>query len=411
MTRDPVNSTGAEAISGLSSVPSPIARIFRRVLTRLDAGTLVVELPSGKQLVGRAKAPGPEAILKLNRWRAVRRLVTRGDIGFAEGYIDGDWTTPDLVTLFTWANANEDALAPAWRGSFMQRIADRLLHAWRANTRSGSRRNIAQHYDLGNAFYSAWLDSSMCYSSALYSDGCQCLETAQSNKINRAIELLDVSPKHTVLEIGCGWGALAERLIVENDCHVTGITLSREQLAMTEKRIQRVDRSGQSQVLLQDYRDVGARFDRIVSIEMFEAAGEAYWPVYFDKLKRCLNPGGIAVLQVITIAEDRFEDYRRRPDFIQRYIFPGGMLPTVTHMQALVRGAGLVLEHQEHFGQSYACTLSAWRSRFFKAWPSLTGPCSCPRFRNMWDYYLAYCEVGFKTGAIDVGLYRIRGPI
>ncbi|MEQ1715546.1 MAG: cyclopropane-fatty-acyl-phospholipid synthase family protein [Hyphomicrobium sp.] len=409
MTTDHAPSLTSQAAAPYDTLPGPVARMLALFFERFTAGTLVVELPSGKRIIRRA-AHGPEAVFKIARWRALSRLVARGDIGFAEGYMAGDWTTPDLAALFAWAQVNENALSPAWAGSAVQRLADRFRHIARANTRRGSRRNIAAHYDLGNDFYAAWLDPSMSYSSALYSDAAPTLEAAQSAKIDRAIELLEVTAGTKVLEIGCGWGALAERLIATHGSHVTGLTLSHEQLAYASARLRDTDPTGTSAIMLKDYRDIAGTFDRIVSIEMLEAAGEKNWPAYFAKLRDCLNPGGVAVIQVITIEEPRFEAYRRRPDFIQRYIFPGGMLPTVQHMRELTAGAGLKLDHVELFGQSYARTLADWRERFLAAWPGMRGATGTERFRRMWEYYFSYCEIGFKTGATDVGLYRVRRP-
>lgn len=400
-----------------SPCAQPEARARRGATTRLvslffdrfTAGALTLELPSGERLARRASA-GPEAVMKINTWRTLRRLITRGDIGFAEAFMDGDWTTPDLVALLGWIQANETSLTPAWQGRLWQRLMDRLVHLRRTNTRRGSRRNIAAHYDLGNDFYAAWLDPTMSYSSALYRSENDTLERAQQNKIDRACELLEVAPGMNVLEIGCGWGALADTLISRHGCSVTGLTLSREQKAIAEQRVARADASGASAILLQDYRDTYGQYDRIVSIEMMEAAGEAYWPHYFAKIHDCLKPGGVAVVQVISIEEKRFEAYRRRPDFIQRYIFPGGMLPTVTHMRNLAADAKLQLDEVELFGKSYARTLLDWRSRFLAAWPAMQGEVRTSRFRNMWEYYMAYCAVGFEHGAIDVGLYRMRKP-
>lgn len=382
-------------------------RLVGLFFDRFTAGTLSLELPSGEQLTRRASA-GPEAAMKINNWRTLRRLVTRGDIGFAEGFMEGDWTTPDLVALLAWIQANETSLTPAWQGRLFQRLMDRLVHLRRSNTRRGSRRNIAAHYDLGNDFYAAWLDPSLSYSSALYRSEHDTLEAAQQNKIDRVCELLKPAPGMNILEIGCGWGALAETLISRHGCSVTGLTLSREQKAIAESRVARADPTGTSAILLQDYRDTYGQFDRIVSIEMMEAAGEAYWPDYFAKIHDCLNPGGVAVVQVISIEESRFEDYRRRPDFIQRYIFPGGMLPTVTHMRTLAAGASLQLDTVELFGKSYARTLLDWRTRFLDAWPAMQGEVRSTRFRNMWEYYMAYCAVGFDHGSVNVGLYRLR---
>jgi cyclopropane-fatty-acyl-phospholipid synthase len=408
MTRDLFVFEQAQAGDVMPKMPSAAAKLLSRFFERFTAGTLVLELPSGERVSRRAEEPGPEGILKLNHWRALRSLLVRGDIGFAEGYMDGDWTSPNLLNFFDWACVNEKALRPAWTGSLLERVSDRFRHMQRANTRRGSRRNISEHYDLGNDFYAAWLDAGKNYSSGLYSGSSQSLEDAQIAKLDRVINLLDVSPDMSVLEIGCGWGALAERLIAERSCRVTGLTLSREQLKYAQERLGAVDHFGTSRIILQDYRDTSGTFDRIVSIEMLEATGEQYWPEYFRKIRGCLAPGGVAVLQVITLEERRFSEYRRRPDFIQRYIFPGGMLPTVERLKELAFRAELKLDHLEFFGQSYAKTLAAWRERFLGAWPSIARRrLGDERFRNMWEYYLAYCEVGFRRGALDVGLYRL----
>lgn len=275
------------------------------------------------------------------------------------------------------------------------------------NTRRGSRRNIAAHYDLGNEFYRQWLDAGMSYSAGLFSSGGETLEQAQNAKLDRVLRLLELAGGERVLEIGCGWGALAERL-VQNRCSLIGITLSNEQLAYAQQRLSGQAPAEHCNLRLQDYRDVRGNFDRIVSIEMLEAVGEAYWPTYFKKLHECLRPGGIAVLQVITIDEARFENYRHRPDFIQKYIFPGGMLPTPEIIGREASKAGLHLVSNEFFGDDYARTLEEWRTRFQNAWPQIKALGFDQRFKKMWDYYLAYCQVGFETAAITVGLYKFK---
>jgi cyclopropane-fatty-acyl-phospholipid synthase len=379
-----------------------------RRLAGSDAGRIEIETPSGARWVHQGEKPGPDARIIVRRWSALRRLITGGDIGFAESYRVGDWWTPDLVAFFTWVTVNEAALTMAWRGSSSARLFDRLRHAGRANTRSGSRRNISAHYDLGNNFYAAWLDSGINYSSALYLRGDETLEAAQLNKLDRVIGHLRLPPNASVLEIGCGWGALAERLIDNADSHVTGVTLSVEQLRYARSRLALAGHSAKSDMHLVDYRDLTGTFDGIVSIEMLEAVGESYWPVYFTKLRSLLRPGARAVVQVITINEDRFESYRARPDFIQRYIFPGGMLPTKSLMREHVARSGLRLVEHEFFAASYAATLSAWRSRFQAAWPQLQAMGYDENFRRVWDYYLAYCEAGFRLDALDVGIYVLE---
>ncbi len=385
-----------------------VSAILRRLLCQLEAGSLTIGLPSGAVVELKGTHSGPKARISIRDWRTMLRVLIGGDVGFAEAYMDGAWSTPSLVTLLDCLHRNEAALQRAWGGWSLERLTRRLRHSARANTRRGSRRNIEAHYDLGNAFYSSWLDDGMNYSSALYTDASASLEDAQIAKLDRAISLLKVKPDDHVLEIGCGWGALAERLAVNHGTRVTGITLSREQLAYAERRLRNANAAGLAEFHLQDYRDVSGTFDAIVSIEMLEAAGEAYWPAYFAKLKECLRPGGVAVLQVITIEQHRFAAYRERPDFIQRYIFPGGMLPTLSLVRQHAEAAGLVVQSVETFGDSYARTLAEWRSRFLAATPPADAPqLNTERFWRMWHYYLAYCEIGFRTGALDVRLYQI----
>lgn len=399
------------AINAKDTTASParatglFARLIARAVPAIDAGRLTVALPDGETIVRNGTAAGPDARIVVNRRRAIRRLLLDGEAGFTEGYIDGDWSTPDLAALLSFLLANETALRPRRQSSPLTALRHRMTHAFRANTRRGSRRNIAAHYDLGNAFYARWLDAGMNYSSALYRGG-ESLEDAQAAKIARIAELLDLHGGERVLEIGCGWGALAERLAPQ--AAYTGITLSTEQ---QDYAIRRLAAAGVAEpdIRLQDYRDVPETFDRIVSIEMFEAVGERYWPVYFDMLRGALAAGGTAVLQVITLAASRFPDYRRRPDYIQRHIFPGGMLPTMEHLEALAARSGLAIGACQSFGGSYAETLREWRRRFALSWTEIAPLGFDERFRRMWDYYLAYCETGFRHGTIDVRLIQLRG--
>jgi cyclopropane-fatty-acyl-phospholipid synthase len=382
--------------------------LIRRVLRHLDKGSLTIVLPSGERIEHRGAIPGPEAVMQLHNGRAFYRLLTGGDVGFAEGYIAGDWSSPDLVALIALAAENVARLQQTMDGSTPVRLFNRLRHMLRRNSREGSRRNIAFHYDLGNDFYRLWLDESMTYSSACALKPGQTLEQAQQAKLDRIAGLLELNGGERVLEIGCGWGALAARL-APYCAHVTGLTLSREQLAFARDVVAAEGIADRVDLRLQDYRDVEERFDRIVSIEMLEAVGETYWPVYFDKLRACLVPGGTAVLQVITMREDRFEPYRRGSDFIQRYIFPGGMLPSRPIIEQRAFRSGLTLTSVETFRQGYADTLAEWRLRFESAWPDVASIGFDANFRRLWDYYLSYCEAGFRTGTIDVGLYVLRG--
>ncbi|MGA0561362.1 class I SAM-dependent methyltransferase [Ancylobacter sp. VNQ12] len=387
--------------------------VLHRVLSNLATGRIVVDLPGGGRIERNGATPGPEARLSLRRWSAVRRLVTGGDIGFAEGYMAGDWSSPDLAALVALVAANGAVIEAKIAGLAPLRLINRLYHFARRNSRAGSRRNIAFHYDLGNAFYRLWLDPSMTYSSALYArpdaDDEETLEQAQAAKLARITHLLQLAGGEHVLEIGSGWGALAARLAASG-ARVTGLTLSHEQLAHARTLMEEIGHEEAVELRLQDYRDVEGQYDRIVSIEMLEAVGVAYWPVYFQTLRERLVAGGTAVLQVITIADERFEGYRTQPDFIQRYIFPGGMLPTKSIVAEEAARAGLSLEQREDFGTSYARTLAEWRRRFLAAGPELERLGFDPRFRRLWDYYLAYCEGGFRAGAIDVSLFVLRRP-
>ena len=383
-------------------------KILDRIAGRLSVGSLTVLTPSGESLVFESATPLPAATLVLHRWRTLRRLVMEGDIGFAEAYLDGDWSSPDIPALIELAALNDPGLGSVIDGVLPLRLLNRLRHAWQANSKAGSRRNIPRHYDLGNEFYAEWLDAGMTYSSAIYRSENESLDAGQTNKQNRAIEWLDLRDGHRVLEIGCGWGGLAERIVRDTDATLTGITLSPAQLAFARQRLAASGLDRRADLRLQDYRDVDGKFDRIVSIEMLEAVGNAYWPTYFATLRDRLAPGGVAVLQGITIEDHRFNSYQNSTDFIQRYIFPGGMLPSVAEMRRQIGLAGLRLVAMENFGRSYARTLAEWNRRFQAAWPKIEQMGFPPRFKRMWEYYLTYCEGGFMAGAIDVGLYKIE---
>jgi cyclopropane-fatty-acyl-phospholipid synthase len=407
-----VSSTASNTFSNPTQVPlrgNPYAWILRQIGKRLRCGALTVITPENARLVYRGPGHGPEAVLVLHRWRTLRRLLLRGDVSFAEAFMDGDWSSPDPTALFELAEHNAARLSPAIDGTAGPRLMNRILHRLHANTLSGSRRNIRRHYDLGNAFYALWLDAGMSYSSALYHTPDLTLEEAQEAKHARIMALLQPEPHHEVLEIGCGWGGLATRL-GQAGCTVTGLTLSPAQLAYARESVEAGSLAARVDLRLQDYRLSTGAFDRVVSIEMLEAVGEAFWPRYFEILRERLKPGGLAVLQVITIEDARFETYRCSPDFIQRYIFPGGMLPPPSAMRRHIAAAGLDLRQVETFGDSYARTLLAWRQRFSESWPQIAAMGFSERFRRMWDYYLCYCEAGFRTGAIDVGLWQIARP-
>ncbi len=383
------------------------AVMLRKILGALECGALTFVLPDGERVACSGARPGPEAVILLRNMRALRRLLFSGDVAFAESYVQGDWDSPDLAAVVEVAAANGESFMRAVEGFAPARLVNWLSHRLRANSRSGSRRNIQFHYDLGNEFYRLWLDEDMIYSSAIFHSGDETLEDAQKSKIARICELVDAREGQSVLEIGCGWGALAAALAGRCDAHVTGLTLSNEQHAHARALAAARGLTDRIDVRLQDYRDVAGVFDRIVSIEMIEAVGPQYWPVYFRVLRDRLKTGGQAIIQSITIADDRFERYLATPDFIQRYIFPGGALPSPGALAREAANAGLAIETVQTFGPSYARTLAEWRRRFHDAWPRIERLGFDPSFRRLWSYYLCYCEGGFRSGAIDVGLYKL----
>jgi cyclopropane-fatty-acyl-phospholipid synthase len=397
--------THSQTVRQSARLPIP-ARLVLDVMRRLERGGLLLELPDG-----RALEFGPEsrtAVLHVRDWRAFGMIAATGDIGFAEAYMDGLWSTPDLAALLTLFAANRDAIDAAVRGGFVARLLRRLNHLLNANTRSGSRRNVAAHYDLGNDFYGLWLDPSMMYSSALFAgDFTRSLEEAQGAKIRRALDRLAPRPGDHILEIGCGWGALAEVAAREYGCRVTGITLSVEQLLYAQLRIARAGLADRVRFELRDYRDVASRYEGIVSIEMIEAVGERYWPAFFATVARALAPGGKACIQAITIDERRFERYRTGTDFIQQYIFPGGMLASPRRLRDEAARQGLTVAGEYAFGQDYAETLRRWRAAFRRRTPQIQALGYDERFIRMWDFYLAYCEAGFQTRCTDVYQFEL----
>ena len=383
-------------------------RVVDRTLPMMPAGRLQLTLPNGEIIERHGECAGPDASIVVHRWRGLWRMMLHGEHGFSDAYLDGDWSTPELSQLLEFCVHNEAALTETAASGWLGLLRNRISHWLRANTRRGSRRNIAAHYDLGNEFFRPWLDAGMNYSSALYVN-CDTLERAQDAKLDRAASLLDLNGGERVLEIGCGWGALAERLIRRYGASVFGITLSAEQLGFARTRLANETEEGRADLRLLDYRDAAGLFDRIASIEMIEAVGERYWPSYFGKIRDCLASGGVALLQAITIDERRFAAYRKCPDFIQRYIFPGGVLPTISIIEREAARVGLKLVHHESFGDSYVRTLREWRNRFLEASPKIESLGFNDRFRRMWEYYLAYCEVGFRLGTIDVGFFKLAG--
>ncbi|MDP1868800.1 cyclopropane-fatty-acyl-phospholipid synthase family protein [Bradyrhizobium sp.] len=370
--------------------------------SKLRRGTLDVTLPDGRAVRLGGLEPGPAAAMKLYSYGFASRLLKGGDIGIAEAYLQGEWDTPDLTQfLYLWC-VNHDLMQQMLDDNPMMRYLQMARHWFNRNTKRQARKNIYAHYDIGNAFYSAWLDPGMTYSSALFEEHTTDLAAAQDNKYRRLAEAIDLRPGQRLLEIGCGWGGFAEYAAKTYGAKVVGLTISREQRDFALARIQKSGLNEQIEIRLQDYRDEREQYDRIASIEMIEAVGEQFWPKYFSQLRDRLLPGGLAGIQAITIQDSLFQTYRREVDFIQRYVFPGGMLPSPQVLKSLGERFGVPVIRERIFGQDYARTLVIWRNNFRAAWPNLMPSGFDDRFRRLWEYYLAYCEAGFLSGNIDV---------
>ncbi|WP_292092693.1 cyclopropane-fatty-acyl-phospholipid synthase family protein [Brevundimonas sp.] len=384
---------------------SPVLGLFLRLLSaNWSWGRLTLVLPNGvrHQLTG--ATPGHAAVLIIRDPRVAARVLKSGDIGFAEGYMAGEWDTPDLAVLLETLVNNYDHIRRLFDGNPLMNVVNWIGHRLNRNSRRGSRRNIHAHYDLGNAFYGAWLDPSMTYSSARFERSGQSLQEAQHAKYAALARIMGLQSGHSVLEIGCGWGGFAEFAAREVGAIVTGVTISREQHDYARRRLFEAGLSDRADIRLIDYRDVEGRFDRVASIEMFEAVGREYWPTYFQKVHDALQPGGRAGFQIITIQDDLFDEYDARTDFIQKYVFPGGSLPSEARMAPVATGAGLSPAGVERFGGDYADTLAEWARRFENAWDRIARDNATfdDRFRRLWRFYLAYCEAGFRSGRTDV---------
>jgi len=382
-----------------------------RLMERLDRGALELVLPDGSHRRF-GDGQGPRAALHLHDWHLCGAALKSGDIGFAESFIDGHWSTPDLPALLRLMIANREQVESVIYGSWWGALLYRLRHLLNRNTRTGSRKNIHAHYDLGNEFYRLWLDPSMNYSGAWFNGNrAQPLEQAQHAKMRRALAAAGVQQGARILEIGCGWGALAETAARDLQARVTGVTLSTEQLAWASARMRTAGLSERVDLRLQDYRDITDEpFDAVVSVEMFEAVGREYWPSFFATLKRCLKPGAQACIQSITIRDDLFDRYVRSTDFIQQYIFPGGLLPSQAEFCRAAERAGLEVVDRMAFGTDYAETLRRWRTAFAAQAERVLPLGFDERFMRIWDFYLAYCEAAFDTGNTDLLQFTLRRP-
>jgi cyclopropane-fatty-acyl-phospholipid synthase len=382
-----------------SAKPPASARLIIKMLQGLKHGALLLQRPDGgHQLFGDGSFP---LVLELENWKLCGAAMRSGDIGFAESFIAGDWKTDNLAGLIELLIRNRDDIEQLVYGSWWGGLLYRLKHLMNRNSRAGSRKNIHAHYDIGNAFYQLWLDPTMTYSSAIFRDGDD-LATAQMAKYRRIVGQLELQPGARVLEIGCGWGGFAETAASEAQAHVTGLTLSTEQLAYARRRLDDAGLAEQADLRLCDYRDCDGQFDAIASIEMFEAVGESYWPSYFECVARNLKQGGRACIQTITIADALFDRYRKGTDFIQQYIFPGGMLPSPSEFRRMAGLHGLRVADEFRFGIDYADTLLQWRRSFLAQREAVLAQGFDQGFMLTWEFYLAYCEAAFRAGNTDV---------
>jgi len=386
-------------------------KLLCRVALKLQIGSMTFVLPDGRRLnfcgIDELENAG---VIVVHNFDVAHRVIFNGDIGFFESFADGQWNTPDLAQCLYVFARNADHINATFASAPLFSWFDRVRHFMNRNTKTGSRRNIMAHYDLGNGFYEKWLDQTMTYSSARFPASSTDLAEAQTNKYRTLAQAISLSAGDHILEIGSGWGGFAEFAAKETDAKITGLTISKAQLEFAQQRIFREGLNEKVEFRLQDYRDERGQYDKIASIEMFEAVGKEYWPVYFQKIRECLKPSGVAGLQVITIADRFFDDYLKSPDFIQRYVFPGGMLASPSILKKQINQANLVWTDAAAFGQDYARTLHEWSQRFFSAWDDIAALGFDEHFKKLWQYYLAYCEAGFRAQTTDVMQLSIARP-
>ncbi|OWU83465.1 cyclopropane-fatty-acyl-phospholipid synthase [Oceanicola sp. 22II-s10i] len=396
--------------TGQKDLPRYFTQSFAIAKT-IKAGRLDFRLPDGRVFRAEGAAPGPVAELTVHNPDTFARLIREGDLGFCDAYIEGWWSTPDLQGFLDLLHSGNDNVYDGFPGMAFVRIYERMRHWMNRNTKKQAQKNISYHYDLGNEFYALWLDDTMTYSSAMFRTGQESLEAAQIEKYKSMVDQMGVNPGDHVLEIGCGWGGFAEYAAKERGLRVTGLTISREQLKYAQERIEKAGLSDQVEFRLQDYRDERGSYDGIASIEMFEAVGEKYWPAYFETVRERLKPGRNATLQIITISDQRWEIYRKGVDFIQKYIFPGGMLPSPTVLRQEVEKAGLGVVRSIEFGDSYSQTLRRWYETFNDKWDHVAALGFDDRFRRMWNFYLTSCASTFSGGNCDVTQITVTRPL
>ncbi|MEO0990074.1 MAG: cyclopropane-fatty-acyl-phospholipid synthase family protein [Pseudomonadota bacterium] len=394
---------------GQPNLPRYFASVFQAART-LRRGRLDLVLPDGRVFRAEGAEPGPVAEMQVIDEDIFARLIREGDLGFSEAYLEGAWDTPDLQAFMDLVHSGGDSLDRAFPGIGLVRAFERARFWLASNSRRQARKNIAHHYDLGNDFYAHWLDDTMTYSAALFGTGQESLEVAQEAKYAQMVDEMGAKPGDHVLEIGCGWGGFAEYAARERGLQVTGLTISQAQYDYAVQRMARLGLQDKVEIKLQDYRDERGHYDGVASIEMFEAVGERYWPVYFRALNERLKPGKNATLQIITVADGRWEIYRKGVDFIQKYIFPGGMLPSPSVLRREVERSGLAVRRSVEFGSSYDLTLRRWHETFNDKWDEIQHLGFDERFRKMWNLYLTSCAATFQSGICDVTQITVNKP-
>ncbi len=401
--------TPLTSAEGQSNLPRFFTQVFAQA-SSIENGRLDIALPDGRLFRAQGAGAGPVAHVDVHNADLFARLVRDGDVGFAEAYMDGWWSSPDLQAFMDLVHTRNDAMLHGFPGLTIVRAFERLRFWMQRNSKTQAPRNIQRHYDLGNEFYAQWLDETMTYSSALFHSGQESLDTAQIAKYAAMVDQMEAHPGEHVLEIGCGWGGFAEYAASKRGLRVTGLTLSRAQHDYATRRIANAGLADRVDIKLQDYRDERGIYDGIASIEMFEAVGERYWPTYFDTVRTRLKPGRHAALQIITVQDQRFQQYRSKVDFIQKYVFPGGMLPSPGALRREAEKAGLSMLRSMEFGDSYSQTLRRWHDSFAAKWDVIAHMGFDERFRRMWEYYLTSCAASFATGICNVTQVTLRSP-
>tara|TARA_Y100000590_G_C15746547_1_gene1022261 strand:+ start:7549 stop:8739 length:1191 start_codon:yes stop_codon:yes gene_type:complete len=385
-----------------------LENFVNKIFDQTQYGSLLVYFPSGQLKIYKGNKEGVNADIKFNNFLVVSKFLKKGPVGFAESYMDEDFTTTNLKNLLIFTEINKSCYLDFQKGNWFYRFVSKAGHYLNQNTISKSKKNISYHYDLGNRFYELWLDESMTYSSGFFELNSDNLLNAQINKYKKIIEPMNLNENSKILEIGCGWGGFSSYVAKKFGSKIDAITISKEQFEYTLKKIYKEGLNEKVKVYLQDYRDINNKYDKIVSIEMFEAVGIKYWPVYFRKIKNSLKDNGIAALQIITINEKKRKYYQNNPDFIQQYIFPGGVLPSKKQLYQLTENLGFKLFEINSFGKSYANTLNLWNEQFQNEWNQIAEQGYSKRFKRMWEYYLSYCEAGFLTKATDVSHFLLK---